>query len=237
MNNQDTFTIICSFLNPKELIKFRFLSNNHNKWTDKYLNKTFKKINIEEYICPKCANWLDNKEDISNYNEFSEHYLTDLIKQERFQSIKQWINNKHSHYDNYDYYDLQQEDIERSNILCDQCEYEEDYSDNIFENFKYKGSREYNLVYFYGIYSWVALYLIKDVKDVKEDKNKRKALWNEYRKPLSICYKEYTVCENSNENPYYFNQDEEDENILYDYDRYNEDYEYEEYNDEEYDNY
>lgn len=209
MNNQDTFNIICSFLNPKELIKFRFLSNVHNKWTNIYLTKAFKIINIEEYVCPKCANWLDYKEDISNYNEFNECYLTDLIKHERFQSIGRWMDNKH--FDK----NFKQGNIERSKLLCDDCEYEEDYSDNSFENFRYKGSREYNIVYFYNIYSWVVLYLIKD----------NKALWNEYRKPLSICYKEYTVYENSSEYSHnYFNVFN---------DEYEEDYN-DEYNDYEY---
>lgn len=181
MNHQDTFNIICSFTQAKELIKFRYLSNLHNTWTNLYLNKIYNKINIEEYACPKCSNLLDNKEDISNYNEFSDYYLTDDIKTSRFDAIDQLINTK--------YIGKYTQKVERSNILCDKCDYEEDYSDNIFQNFRYRGSREYIIFYLYSIHSWVALCLITDDK----------VLWNEYKKPLSICYKEYIVSESSNE--------------------------------------
>jgi len=201
MNSQDTFNIICSFLNPKELIKFRFLSSVHNNWTNIFLTRKFKKINIEEYSCPKCANWLDNKEDLSNYNEFSDYYLTDDIKESRFQLVDELINNK--------YLGKYRENVERSKILCDECECQEDYSDNIFHNFRYRGSREYIIFYFYSIYSWTALCLV----------NNDNVLWNEYKKPLSICYKEYIVSENSNE-PYSKSYDAYDAYDTYDNDTY-----------------
>jgi hypothetical protein len=208
MNNQDTFNIICSFSNPKELLNFNFLSNVHNKWTNLYLTKNFKKINIEEYVCPKCSNWLDCKEDISNYNEFHDYYLTDDIKSFRFSSVKEWFDDswlpKH---------------IERSKILCDDCEHNEDYSDNVFINFQYRGSREYTILYFYSIYSWTALCLTY----------KDKIYWNEYRKPISICYKDYIVSENSNrpDNYSYINHYDDT------YDTYDNEYD----NDNEYDTY
>jgi hypothetical protein len=204
MNNQDTFNIICSYLNPKELVKFSFLSNIHNKWTNIHLTKNFKKLNIEEYVCPICANWVEDKEDISNYNEFSDYYMTDDMKRLRFSSVEEWFGDS-------SYYDYQ---IERSKILCDDCEYNEDYSENIFINFRYKGSREYTILYFYSTCSWVALCL----------KYKDKICWNEYRKPISLTYKEYIVSENSND-PYrynysnsYNNEDEyDDDNDIDDY--------------------
>jgi uncharacterized protein YlaI len=213
MNNQDTFNIICTFLNPIQLIKFRFLSINHNKWTKLYLIKNFKNINIEYYVCPKCANWLDNKEDISNYTEFNDYFLTDEIKTLRFQSIEDLINSKYIGVN-----------TERSKVLCDDCECNEDYSNSVFQNFKYKGSREYNIIYFYSLHSWVALYL----------KNKDTVLWNEYKKPISICYKEYTVSENSNDFNYNYYNDTYDNYDNYD----NEEYDtYDNYDNEEYDTY
>ena len=216
MNNQDTFNIICSFSNPKDLSNFSFLSNIHNKWTNIYLIKNFKKINLEQYVCPKCANFLDYKEDISNYTDFSDYGLPEDLKLERISSIENWFNNKNLNY------------VERAKVLCDDCEYDEDYSDNIFLNFKYKGSRQYTILYFYGLYSWVALclnYIYNGINRVS---------WNEYRKPLSICYKEYIVSEDLNDSyrKYsYFNYIEDENDEEYE-DENDEEYEYE--NDEEY---
>ena len=182
MNNQDTFNIICTFITPKQLSNFCFLSKIHNKWVNLYLIKNFKKINIEEYTCPKCANWLDNKEDISNYNEFNDYYLTDDIKESRFSSIEEWVDSK--------YGGKIMEKTERSKILCDDCEYNEDYSDNIFENFKYKGSREYTIIYFYNIYSWVALCLISRTDDSYNYLNSYNKYDEEYNEEYNEEYDE-----------------------------------------------
>ena len=199
MNNKDTYHIICSFLNPLELVSTRVLSKLHNMWTNIYIIKTMNTLNIEEYICPKCANWIDNegRNDISDYNEFVDYFLTDNIKIARFRSVEEWFNKKYIF------------DVSRKKILCYDCELEEDYNDNIFKNFRYKGNRIYTLLYFYGIHSWCSICLIKDDK----------GYWNEYRKVLSVCMDNYNE-EISSYDIYDWNNNSDDEDYDNQYDLY-----------------
>jgi hypothetical protein len=185
MNNKDTYKIICSFLTPIELVISRQLSHYHRNWTDEYILKIYKKIDIEEYACPKCGN-LISQDDISNYTDFNDYFLLDDLKNERFQKIKEWFNNQYIF------------NFSRKNLLCDSCEIEEDYSDYSLCNFRYKNKREYSIVCYFGLYSWSKLCLIDSFKN---------GFWNEYRKVI-VSYTSY----NTFDNMYDTYDEEEDEN-------------------------
>jgi hypothetical protein len=157
---------------PIDIVVVKTLSSYHNEWTNKYILSKCKKKNIEEYTCPKCGNWL-NDEDISNYTDFNDYFLLEDMKRDRFSIVNEWFNK------NYIF------DVIRKSLLCDICEYEEDYSDYTLYNFKYKGKRSYTIVSYHGLYSWSSIYLI--------DYKNNSGYWNEYRKVLV----------NDNNNNYY----------------------------------
>lgn len=201
MNAKDTFQIICSFLEPIELVSFRKLSKIHNKWADDYILKKNKSINLQNQSCPKCGHWIST-EDISNYNEFYDYYLMDEWKISRFQQINEWFNKIYVF------------DSERKTLLCEDCEPIEDYTNNFDINFRYKGTREYTLVSFYGLYSWSALCIVFD---------ERKGYWNEYRKVLSCTYEDLVKSEGYYGNSYgwdNWDDNEEDENHFSEHEDY-----------------
>ena len=206
MNTKDTFKIICSFIGPLELNIFRKLSKHCNIWTDEFIYSRFKKINIEEYICPKCGDFIDQS-DISNYNDFNDYFLSDENKILRLQKIDKWFNSRYIF------------DVERKNILCDSCEIIEDYDDNFYLNFRYKGVRQYNLFLSqYDLHNWAALCIIYN-----DERGYVKGYWNEYRKPLSCTIEEFSQDTWNT----WDNEDNEDNEDNDEYEYYNE---YEDYN-------
>jgi hypothetical protein len=124
---------------------------------------------MEEYVCPRCGGWISD-DNLSNYNDFNDYYLTDELKFTRLGQINEWFNKKYIF------------DVDRKSLLCDMCEIEEDYTDNFYVCFRYKGNREYTLVSYYSIYSWSALCIIKN----------ECGYWNEYRKVLSCTFDNIT---------------------------------------------
>ena len=165
MNIKDTFKIICSFLNPLDLVTCRKLSKHCKIWTNEFLFAKFNTINMEKYACPKCGDFIDQT-DLSNYSDFNDYFLCEENKLERLTKINEWFNR------NYIF------NVERKNILCDRCEIIEDYEDNLY--FRYKGSRRYILNSYFSLYSWASLCII--------DRDDQKGYWNEYRKPLSCTF-------------------------------------------------
>jgi hypothetical protein len=133
-------------------------------WVDEYIIKKHNTINLEHLSCPKCGNYISN-ENLKNYNDFYDYFLTDDQKRLRINQVNQWFNQ------NYIY------NIERKSLLCYNCELEEDYTEDIF--FRYKGYREYNLISYFGLYNWTVLYIINNSKD---------GYWNEYRKVINNQY-------------------------------------------------
>lgn len=169
MNHQDTFNIIFSFLSPLEIIKLRTLSKIYNIWSNQCILAKIKKIDMEEYVCPRCGDWISD-DNLSNYTDFNDYYLTDEQKLARFGQVNEWFNNKYIF------------DVDRKALLCDICESEEDYTNNFYLYFRYKGTREYTLVSYYSIYSWSALCIIKNYC----------GYWNDYRKVLSCTFDNIT---------------------------------------------
>jgi hypothetical protein len=178
MNSKDTFKIICSFLNPLELVNCRKLSIHLNMWTNEYLYHKFKKINIEEYTCPKCGDLIDQG-DVSNYTDFYDYFLMDDQKNSRINKITEWFNDNNIF------------NVQRKFFLCENCETIEDYEEDFDIYFKYKGSREYTLQCYYSLYNWSAICIIIN----------NNGYWNEYRKILSLgSYGEDDDNDNDNDN-------------------------------------
>ena len=161
MNHQSTFNIVCSFLGPVELVKTRRLDHLRKKWIDVYL-KTLKldTLNIEEKVCPICGGWI-SEDDISSYTGFY-----DLMYYE--ESTR--IGYLETTFEGCSY--------KRTSLLCDMCEYNEDYNDyNEWEienlQFRYRGSRVYSLFIVNDyILPWTFIYRKID----------KKILWNQYQK-------------------------------------------------------
>lgn len=189
--NKDTFTIVCSFLSPLELVKCMRLSKDLKKWTNDFLVKTYKTISIERYACPKCGN-LINETDISKDTYFNDYFLTDEQKSYRFAQVNDWFNEKYIF------------DVKRKNLLCDECEVKEDYDDFIY--FRYKGNRKYSIISYYGLFNWSSLCIIDN----------EKGYWNEYAKVLpSSTYKEIIQIQEDYDNYYMNNNEDEDEDEDY----------------------
>lgn len=166
MNHQNTFNIICSFLIPLELTKIRYLDSVRKKWIDHYLSLINIK-SLQEKACPKCARWIDIS-DISNYTGFFDSFYDDEI---RIQLIKNFFR----------YYS-----VNRTSLLCDICEYEEDYNDyNEYQMnnmpFLYKGDRRYMITIMHDTpLNWVIIHRFNKSNDTIE--------WNQYQKVVETDY-------------------------------------------------
>lgn len=164
MNHQNTFNIICSFLGPLDLVRIRRLDRLRNGWTNTYLKKTLKldTFDLEEKACPICGDFLEEN-DISSYTGFSDLIYYVYTQESRIEYVE-------GIYEGCSY--------TRTCLLCDTCEYKEDYEDyNHWEiddlPFRYKGKRVYHChaVDDY-VLPWTFIYR-------KIDKT---ILWNQYHK-------------------------------------------------------
>ena len=154
--------IICSFLNPHELLKMRKLSRFHNNCAKKFIVRTYGKNDITDFVCPVCSYWIpqENKS-IDNYTGFRGLYY-DIDREERRRY--RFINSK-----------LQDKGYERMKLLCENCE-NEDIEINFIGNkefyievntsplfkkyFKHRGDRDYVIIVKKNlIHSWAFLYL------------------------------------------------------------------------------
>jgi hypothetical protein len=164
MNHQNTFYIICSFLGPLELVRTRRLDRLRKDWTDQYLKKDLKldTVDLEEKACPICGDFLEEN-DISSYTGF-----VDLTSYAFYSDGR------------IDYIEMINEGYNciRSSLLCDTCEYKEDYDEyNHWEldnlPFRYKGKRIYqcHIVNDY-ILPWTFIFR----------KIGNNILWNQYQK-------------------------------------------------------
>lgn len=129
MNTSETFLLVCSFLQPLEICRMRYLSSYHHKTCDRWLTHTRKKINLQDETCPKCGKWVSD-EDITNDPTFYELLYGNIeeIEEDRIEFIQNT---------------LRSETIERTMLLCDECTYIEEEPSNLF--FRYKGNRRYVL--------------------------------------------------------------------------------------------
>jgi hypothetical protein len=125
MNTDETFLIICSFLQPLEICRMRYLSSHHNKICDNWLTKRKfgSEINLQNDACPQCGKWLF-EEDIEADPTFYDLLYGNI--QEIEESRTDYVNDK-----------------ERRHLLCEECVNDEKEFDDL--RFRYKGSRKYQL--------------------------------------------------------------------------------------------
>lgn len=99
---------IVSYLLPRDIVRFRYLSKDYYNIITFYLLKTFKKINIYELICPLCANdWISTYRIYPNdFLDIDEHY-------DYFEIIER---NKHLSKTFYS------KNAIRGHLLCSDCE-------------------------------------------------------------------------------------------------------------------
>ena len=151
MNHENTFHIICTFLQPLELVKCRYLSRSHHLWTDKWTDKH--KTPFIDQICPKCANWVD-KRDISRLSHFWDVYGDNKsVEMERITKVIQFLGSN----------------TQRSFLFCEDCEFDEVYDLNT--DFSYRGERIYYTLTMNDtmMNTWCVIFT--------QDRKK----WNEYR--------------------------------------------------------
>jgi hypothetical protein len=186
---EDTFSVICSFLNPLELIKARYISHHHNLWTKRFLLQHYGTTDIYNYLCPMCGNLFDTYDD----NLITRKQLYGHV-QTHPESLEEYVGFETSYTENeniirYQTIDnlFKYKEYERKKILCENCYQEGFETDHCFNSsyalevnrhkrlrktFRYKGDREYFLYIVPSRYiSWAILFYEQD----------RKVYWNEMR--------------------------------------------------------
>jgi len=136
MNTDETFLIICSFLQPLEICRMRYLSSHHNKICDKWLSKRKFGLNLQNEACPQCGKWLF-EEDITSDTTFYDVLYGNIEEIE--ESRIDYVDGK-----------------ERRHLLCEECLYDEKEFEDL--RFRYKGSRKYQLtIVHHPTYPWAFL--------------------------------------------------------------------------------
>lgn len=149
--NEDTFSIVCSFLTPVVLTRVSRLSRWHHQQVDTYLRRTVGTTQLEDLVCPYCGDWISQKnillwDGFFNCTEAEAKRVNVFIEDGVFPG-KNTI---------------------RHNFLCEDCEYYEREEDEL-ERMPYAGSRRYNIFTHLAYVSLI--YVIRDDY----------VLWNEIR--------------------------------------------------------
>lgn len=166
--SEDTFSIICSFLKPVELVKTRYISHHHNIWVKNFLLRHYGTVHINKYLCPMCGDLYDTYND----NLLARKNIYGHIKTEP-ESLEEYTNfdygypcTDHQTFARYQiiddlfYYKIYKT-YERVKILCDNCSIEDFEFDSIESNrpylirvnnsqrfrktFRYRGDRNYTI--------------------------------------------------------------------------------------------
>lgn len=123
--NQDTLSIVCSFLTPLDLSRALRLSRWHHTCVETYLHRTVGTTSLEEFVCPYCGDWISRKNILlwDGFFNFTAHEAKsiNLFIQEGIFPGKKLI---------------------RHNFLCEDCEYEEREE---IGRMPFSGSRTYTI--------------------------------------------------------------------------------------------
>jgi len=72
---------ISSFLLPRDLCRFRYLSSYYKSCISNFLLKNYKTIELLDIICPKCGNdWINTENDLHGFNDIDEDDYFDIIE-------------------------------------------------------------------------------------------------------------------------------------------------------------
>lgn len=125
--NEDTLTIVCSFLTPLELSRVIRLSRWYYVCVEKYLHRTVGTTCLEEFACPYCGDWISRQNILlwdGFFNVFNDLETT---------NINRFIREKV----------FPGKNPVRHNFLCEDCEYEEREEEDLMS---YAGNRTYTIV-------------------------------------------------------------------------------------------
>ena len=140
--------IICDFLYPRDLIRFRYLSREYEHIVTYYLDSRYNTTKLYDLICPLCANdWISTFEIQDDYMDI-DMYLHEAEVLDRNQFIKNFFPTKQTI---------------RSRLLCDDCENFKESFPSV-DTFKLYGSPYLYQLYHIGNinYPWVFLTKQKD---------------------------------------------------------------------------
>ena len=189
----DIFPIICSFLQPLELCRARYLSKRYHKLCDKWLTKTFHSIHLQDHGCPNCGKLLytdtTQKWEIENDPTFYDLLYGNIfeIEQSRLECVIDVLNNNGN-----------DQNITRSRLLCEECDEDEIELSKV--RLRCKGNREYHVHLVQcsnSVYSWAFLSLTQNSQ----------TYWNQLRAFIASSYGGYDDDEEYDED------DEDDEDI------------------------
>jgi hypothetical protein len=180
--NEDTFSVICSFLKPVDLVKSRYISHHHNIWVKKFLLLHYNTVHINKYLCPMCGdlhdtyddNLLDRKhiyghiktfpESLEEYIGFNDFYYSESELLERYEKVQNLFQ-----YKNYERRQIVCENCSRYDFQVDSLESDMTYLIRVNDNrklrkiFRYAGDRDYYLCIIPNNFmSWAILFYEDD---------------------------------------------------------------------------
>lgn len=156
--NVDVLSVICKFMTPLDLCRFRKLNRYFYKCVSSFLIQEFQTVCLEDRACPMCGDWI-SKQNLNDYDEFFNvhpSYADNLLN---------WIN--HTVFEHMS--------SKRCALLCEDCEYDEKeltekHSNRFFQKMiPFAGTREYNMVM---CQSFAIIYRLSSHDEV---------IWNELR--------------------------------------------------------
>jgi hypothetical protein len=187
---KDIFKFVCTFLQPKEIARFRRLSHYHNIWVKEFFIQHYNTVHINKYLCPMCGNQFDTFNDtildrrtkyghaatmpeiLDDDYTFKTTY-TEFEEIQRYEIIRNYFRYEIS-------FNTRNSSIQRSALLCEQCSLEDieldikidepfeldiNHNHQLRKLFRYRGTREYKLyIVPRNTISWAYLVIIQDVK-------------------------------------------------------------------------
>jgi hypothetical protein len=176
MHHEFSCELICTFLSPFELLRFRTLSNFHNSCAVKYLKRYFEgKTDLQNFVCPCCGDWLPREDFLTGYSGFY-NIFDEGMAEEIYEYIMSALEERGLF------------EVSRRALLCDACELTEteipykthgyvemsvNHNRHLHKFFRFKGDRIYKTIFHNDpVYQWAVVYQKVGMDDI---------LWNEYR--------------------------------------------------------
>jgi hypothetical protein len=178
MDYEFSSEIIYSFLQPLELLNISEVDKFQQKNVTTYLLRYYNTLNILDFVCPRCASWL-NPKTLENYSKFRRININNLANTTvniEEQKRHAFIQKKIGYYAPYKRSHVLCGNCERQNIEINFCRQKEHHigvngSPFFLKLFKYKGDRKYIVVIKvedYNVWAFVA------------HQKKAEHLWNEF---------------------------------------------------------
>ena len=198
---------IASYLQPTDLCRLRTLNRFYHSEITRYLLSVYKKICIEDFVCPKCGCFF-NSEEITYRDYYDVLYgNVEEIESQRMILIQHYLG----------------ETAIRKTILCDDCDLEEDEDpERGLITFPFQGSKTYQLYILRNPYPYQWAIITTKVNG--------ELRWNQYRCfiPIVPIYELVEMVSEYEEQEDQYMEDEDDEEDEYENEYDNEEEEYDE---------